>query len=70
MHGMAFCLRFLPCPGQELKKTLEKRGVLGSNKARIRAEIFQFLDAQVRPSPPPPPLTHIFFSPHAVAVFK
>lgn len=36
----------------ELKKTLENRGVLGSIKARIRAEIFQVLDAQDVPKPP------------------
>ncbi|XP_001509335.1 centrosomal protein 20 [Ornithorhynchus anatinus] len=38
-----------------LKDTLEKRGVLGHLKARIRAEVFNALDDQ---SEPRPPLSH------------
>ncbi|XP_075624222.1 centrosomal protein 20 isoform X1 [Balearica regulorum gibbericeps] len=38
-----------------LKDTLEKRGVLGQIKARIRAEVFNALDDQ---SEPRPPLSH------------
>ncbi|XP_041063126.1 centrosomal protein 20 isoform X2 [Cetorhinus maximus] len=38
-----------------LKETLEKRGVLGQLKARIRAEVFSALDDQ---SEPRPPLSH------------
>ncbi|XP_010139712.1 PREDICTED: lisH domain-containing protein FOPNL, partial [Buceros rhinoceros silvestris] len=38
-----------------LKDTLEKRGVLGQIKARIRAEVFNALDDQ---SVPRPPLSH------------
>ncbi|XP_069761804.1 centrosomal protein 20 isoform X4 [Narcine bancroftii] len=38
-----------------LKETLEKRGVMGQLKARIRAEVFSALDDQ---SEPRPPLSH------------
>ncbi|XP_019663317.1 lisH domain-containing protein FOPNL isoform X2 [Ailuropoda melanoleuca] len=38
-----------------LKDTLEKRGVLGLLKARIRAEVFSALDDE---SEPRPPLSH------------
>uniref|UniRef100_A0A8C0PX52 Centrosomal protein 20 n=1 Tax=Canis lupus familiaris TaxID=9615 RepID=A0A8C0PX52_CANLF len=38
-----------------LKDTLEKRGVLGHLKARIRAEVFNALDDE---SEPRPPLSH------------
>uniref|UniRef100_A0A5F5PJW8 Centrosomal protein 20 n=1 Tax=Equus caballus TaxID=9796 RepID=A0A5F5PJW8_HORSE len=38
-----------------LKDTLEKRGVLGHLRARIRAEVFSALDDE---SEPPPPLSH------------
>ncbi|KAM8950658.1 centrosomal protein 20 isoform 2-T2 [Lycaon pictus] len=38
-----------------LKDTLEKRGVLGHLKARIRAEVFSALDDE---SEPRPPLSH------------
>ncbi|KAF6272343.1 hypothetical protein mRhiFer1_005305 [Rhinolophus ferrumequinum] len=38
-----------------LKDTLEKRGVLGHLKARIRAEVFKALDDE---SEPRPPLSH------------
>ncbi|XP_046523289.1 centrosomal protein 20 isoform X2 [Equus quagga] len=38
-----------------LKDTLEKRGVLGHLRARIRAEVFNALDDE---SEPPPPLSH------------
>ncbi|KAM5199059.1 centrosomal protein 20 [Hipposideros larvatus] len=38
-----------------LKDTLEKRGVLGHLKARIRAEVFRALDDE---SEPRPPLSH------------
>ncbi|KAM6155979.1 centrosomal protein 20 [Rhynchocyon petersi] len=38
-----------------LKDTLEKRGVLGHLKARIRAEVFNALDDDCEP---PPPLSH------------
>ncbi|XP_051877916.1 LOW QUALITY PROTEIN: lisH domain-containing protein FOPNL [Pristis pectinata] len=38
-----------------LKETLEKKGVMGQLKARIRAEVFSALDDQ---SEPRPPLSH------------
>ncbi|KAL8175274.1 UNVERIFIED_CONTAM: hypothetical protein K2H54_017698 [Gekko kuhli] len=38
-----------------LKDTLEKRGILGQIKARVRAEVFNALDDQ---SEPRPPLSH------------
>uniref|UniRef100_A0A673VSZ4 Centrosomal protein 20 n=1 Tax=Suricata suricatta TaxID=37032 RepID=A0A673VSZ4_SURSU len=38
-----------------LRDTLEKRGVLGHLKARIRAEVYNTLNDE---SEPPPPLSH------------
>ncbi|XP_013392432.1 lisH domain-containing protein FOPNL [Lingula anatina] len=35
-----------------VKETLEKRGVLGQIKARVRAEVFNALDDQADPRPP------------------
>ncbi|XP_036135429.1 centrosomal protein 20 isoform X1 [Molossus molossus] len=51
LPGLAIRLSFLEKYQKVLKDTLEKRGVLGHLKARIRAEVFNALDDVSEPRP-------------------